>query len=61
MTGPKTPRTMTRSAAAKEIGVSYDQVVKLIAEGRLRVVKIGERPRVLRESIEQLLTMSGGA
>lgn len=57
MTDHKTPRTMTRTAAAKEIGVSYDKVIELIAEGRLQVVEIGERPRVLRESLEELLAL----
>lgn len=61
MTEPKTPRTMTRTAAAKEIGVSYEQVVQLIAEGRLQVVEIGERPRVLRESLDQLLALDQAA
>jgi len=49
------PITVTVQATRGLLGLGNTSIWKLIAEGRLRTVRIGKRRLILYESIEELI------
>lgn len=54
------PAVTTVAEAAVEFGFSPGELRRLIADGRLRGVRVGRRQYVVRESVSELLRRGDG-
>ena len=51
---------LSRAEAAAWLGVSVATVARMIARGQLQTKQIGSRTRILRESVDALLSKENG-
>lgn len=49
---------MTVDQIAKELNVSRNTVIKLIKEGKLQAIKVGDRYRIKENNFDQFITAS---